>query len=282
MGSEQCQTVTTDQASGSAFNLGAMVATWQPQSHRPVLWVSEPVEGGKYPQRGGIPICFPWFGAGPHGDQHPHHGLVRNLPWELVSAENGHLHYRIDTQIVASQTSAPAPFAPASWEAHLEVDFATALQVSLTFTNTGERDFTCEAALHTYFAVSDASQVQVEGLENATYLDATTVPPQRVTPTDSQAPITFTHRVDRIYQHSGSVVIHDSAWRRRLQISKTGSVDTVVWNPGEELGATTAGIGPGRWREFVCVETVNCRQHALTLQPGQTHRMTQTVQVLPL
>ena len=45
---------------------GANVLSYRPTGHSPVLWLADSykvVEPGS-PTRGGIPVCWPWFGAG--------------------------------------------------------------------------------------------------------------------------------------------------------------------------------------------------------------------------
>lgn len=289
MGSARMQILESDNAVGTAFSLGAMVATWQPRSHHPILWVSDPVTTAEYPDRGGIPICFPWFGSGPNGDWRPNHGLVRGAQWEVLRAEDGQVSYRISSEYVTAEAGAPESSVGAAsftgedgsdrWQAQLDATFGESLVVSLAVTNTGSAPFTFEAALHTYIAVSDAQEVTVTGLERDPYVDTTVTPARHVTPSLNQPPVSFGQRVDRIYTSTADVWVRDEQWQRAIKASKTGSANTVVWNPGEELGATMSGIGPGRWREFVCVEAANCRDQAVTIEPGQTHVMTQTLQV---
>ncbi|MEG2115535.1 MAG: D-hexose-6-phosphate mutarotase, partial [Hafnia sp.] len=68
---------------------GAHLLTWQPSGEKPVLWLSsESAFKNGVAIRGGIPICWPWFG--PAGQ--PAHGFARNLPWTLAAHdedENG-------------------------------------------------------------------------------------------------------------------------------------------------------------------------------------------------
>lgn len=289
MGSARMQIIESDHAVGSAFSLGAMVATWQPRSHHPVLWVSNPVTTGEYLERGGIPVCFPWFGSGPNGDLRPNHGLVRAAQWEVLRAEDGQVSYRISSEDVLATGGGPDTSVGAAsgageegqdrWQARLDAAFGESLTVSLSVTNIGSEPFTFEAALHTYIAVSDAQQVTVTGLEADPYLDTTVTPARHIPPSPNQPPVSFGRRVDRIYTSSADVSVRDPQWQRAVKVSKSGSANTVVWNPGEELGATMSGIGPGRWREFVCVEAVNCRDHAVTIEPEQTHVMTQSLTV---
>src|SRR5512138_1695856 len=67
--------------------LGATVTEYQPAGGQPVLWTSPQSQYSiGTPIRGGIPVCWPWFG------QHatpgfPAHGFVRSLLWKVLRFE---------------------------------------------------------------------------------------------------------------------------------------------------------------------------------------------------
>ena len=67
--------VKSSQASGELFVHGAHCAAWQPAGQTAVLWMSQRsyYETGK-PIRGGVPICFPWFGPHASDKSLPAHG----------------------------------------------------------------------------------------------------------------------------------------------------------------------------------------------------------------
>ncbi len=71
---------------------GAHVAHFQPRGDKPVLWMSgeSRFEAGK-PIRGGVPVCFPWFGPKAGSPDAPMHGFARLLPWAVseVTREAG-------------------------------------------------------------------------------------------------------------------------------------------------------------------------------------------------
>jgi len=73
---------------GGNYLHGAHVTKFQPKGQKPVLFMSAKsmFEPGK-PIRGGVPICFPWFGARQDGQPGPAHGFARLVEWELVSTE---------------------------------------------------------------------------------------------------------------------------------------------------------------------------------------------------
>ncbi|MDO5721302.1 MAG: D-hexose-6-phosphate mutarotase [Actinomycetaceae bacterium] len=278
--------IKTAQAEGAIFDLGALACHWQPAGQEPVLWNSDPVTQGVYPTRGGVPVCFPWFAAGRSGQRKPNHGLVRTAKWKLVSCDEdtGNVTYRISSEEADRVISAEPAYLEntSTWVAQLEVEFKDSFSVCLAVTNTGETDFTFEAALHTYLAVSDVRNVIVAGLEADPYLDTTLTPPRVVKPSEGeQAPVAFGQMVDRVYESSATVRVEDPGWGRVIEVSKTGSANTVVWNPGPEAGATTSGVGSQRWHEFVCVEAANCKENEITVPAGGTWVMSQTLRVLP-
>ncbi len=80
--------VASPVASGEIFLHGAHCAGWQPAGQARVLWMSQHsyFESGK-PIRGGVPICFPWFGPHATDKSLPAHGSARLREWELLDVQ---------------------------------------------------------------------------------------------------------------------------------------------------------------------------------------------------
>lgn len=208
--------------------------------------------------RGGIPVCWPWFGA---CEGKPAHGYARTSFWMLDEVENSANETRLVFTLPAREGS------PLS--ATLEFRIGKTLQLALTTTNEGNAPRSYSEALHTYFAVGDSRQTKVHGLEGSTYVDEvgeTTVRTQ-------EGPVTFPGEVDRIYQSEAAVVIEDG--RLRIEIAKTGSKDTVVWNPGQEKGSTMGDLCNEEIHRFVCAESTNTED--ITLAPGKSHALTLSI-----
>ena len=71
---------------------GAHLLSWKPEGEEEGLWLSEATSFKKGAAiRGGVPICWPWFG--PSAQQGlPSHGFARNQQWTLKAHnkdENG-------------------------------------------------------------------------------------------------------------------------------------------------------------------------------------------------
>ena len=67
---------------------GAHVMTYQPAGAAPVLWMSEKsMYQANEPIRGGIPVCWPWFGPDPEG-KFGAHGYARVSDWNVIDAQH--------------------------------------------------------------------------------------------------------------------------------------------------------------------------------------------------
>lgn len=259
----------------AALDAGAQAIAWTPPEQNAVLWLSPLVtfEPG-VALRGGVPVVFPWFGAGPSGDRKPSHGFARTAAWRRESVLN---ELAASRRLVVRYSLNEAGLDSAPFNAELTVSFdPRRFDVSLRVTNTGPDRFTYEEALHTYLAVSSIDRVAVDGLTGCTYLDkADGAGPDEVV---QAGPVSFAGEVDRVYRHGGDAVVIDPGWSREIHIGKQGSANTVVWNPGPVKGPALADVGPG-WTDFVCVEAGNVRDAAITLAPGEEHILTQSIRL---
>ncbi len=261
--------------SGELYLQGAHLTSWRPRGTE-VLWVSRSAVFRRGTAiRGGVPICFPWFADGLDGTGSPAHGFARVSQWELVDATTSGGSVELTLELTdAEQTRAqwPYPFA-AKHRVRMSVD---ELALFLTITNTGERPFTFEEALHTYFGVADIRSVAVDGLAGAGYLDM--VPGADRGPHTQEGPITFTGETDRTFQATGATTtIRDAG--RTVTVVRRGSSSAIVWNPWSGKAASMADFGDDEWTRMVCVETANVKADAVTLEPGADHTMSAHISV---
>lgn len=265
--------VRTAVASGELYLQGSHVTAWQPSGSQPVLWLSGSsyFEKGK-PIRGGVPICFPWFGPHTSDPSAPAHGTARIVEWELFHAQetvDGGVELTLQTRI--------EPFAVS-----FRVEFGRALTMTLTtalpVTTTQAQRF--EDALHTYLAVSDVQHVSISGLESSRFIDKMENATEK--PAAGEA-ISFIAETDRVYLHTESAcVLSDKTVGRQLVVSKAGSRSTVVWNPWVSKSARMADFGDQEWRRMVCIETANAGKDSIELLPGQSHATTAVISVQQL
>lgn len=268
--------VTTPLGSATMALQGAHVMHWQPAGQQSVIWMSKLAKFAPGKSiRGGVPVCWPWFG--PHASEpaFPGHGFARTVPWQLIATTalpDGRV--QLDFELV--QTDATRAQWPHESVVRNTVTVGEELEVELVTTNTGNGPFELGQALHTYFVVGDIRKATVAGLEACEYLDKVGGGRRR-----QQGQVSFTQETDRIYLGThGCCGILDPVMDRTILITSTGSRSTVVWNPWTEKAAKMGDFGEeGPWR-MVCVETANAAEDVITLAPGATHRMTAQYRVL--
>ncbi|MBA3707301.1 MAG: D-hexose-6-phosphate mutarotase [Planctomycetes bacterium] len=246
--------------------VGAQVASFVPRGQRDLLWWTS---AGTFDPgsmfRGGIPICWPWFSANPGK---PFHGFARHQPWTLDRIDQG----PDGTSLILSldQTQAekwwPHPFTLTC-----TIAVGSALEIRLETINRDVVPVRYREAFHTYFSVSDVRRVGVDELDGQRFLDNT----RSLRPFLQDAPrLAIAGPIDRVYTgHTGRCAIIDPAFDRRIVIEKSGSVTTVVWNPGE-VGARHPDFCDERdWARMLCVETANAVDASIDLDPGEAHTM---------
>ena len=228
---------------------GAQLLDWTPAGQQPLLWCSDATHwrAGE-PIRGGIPLCFPWFGAAPAGPgqatavPRPAHGFARRLNWALVH-QREHVH---GSELVFELCDSPSTRAlwPQGFVARVTMRLGSCIQLSFSYELSGAAQNTATAALHSYLQVHDIEQVGVLGL-GPSYREAG----QR----QRGGLVTQLHGVtDRIYDAPAPYTsVNDLGHKRTLSLWHRGHSDVVLWNPWQALNDAP----DQQWRNFVCVET---------------------------
>ncbi|MEE9445867.1 MAG: D-hexose-6-phosphate mutarotase, partial [Cocleimonas sp.] len=159
--------------------------------------------------KGGIPICWPWFGQDPEKKGRPAHGFARNVMWELVSTSSSNT----STQIVLalSETEETKKLWPYLFKLSLTIDIGKTLKLSLKTRNTDTQAFTITQALHTYFAVGDIEKVRIAGLDKSDFIDAAL---ESVPVLNQEGDVVFDQEVDRIYKQGSVLTLFDGSNRQ--------------------------------------------------------------------
>lgn len=251
---------------GEIYLHGAHITAWQPAGHAPVLWMStQSWFAQEKPIRGGIPICWPWFGPSTQQGQ-PAHGFARLADWTLENVETN----AECTVIVSLGLKSTEPAA----SLRLTARFGSELRVELTATNTGNTSFPVSEAFHTYLAVEDIRGVSIRGLEGAAGWDRVAEPFQitghEVLSVGAETDLMFNN-------HIGEVMVQDTT--RTVRVSKRGSLSTVIWNPWIAKAARMPDFGDHEWPGMLCVEAANALSDSYTLAPGATHTLATTLEV---
>ena len=258
-------------ASGEIALLGAHVMRWTPAGQKPVLYMSADAvfEEGS-PIRGGIPICWPWFGPKP---DLPGHGVVRTRFWALKNVEETESGVEFLMAFESDEQTRRAW--PHDFRLELAVTMGKTLRVRLHMKHLGSMGADYTGALHTYLTVGAIEQTTVLGLEGTNYLDTLDGGKQK----PSQGEITFEEEIDRVYQSSGLVLVKDDAWNRTIEVTKSGSEATVVWNPWIEKSKRLSDLPDEAYHEFLCIEAANAGEDIIHLEPGEEHVLSTAVRL---
>lgn len=255
--------VDTGYSTAEIYLHGAHVTHFQRTDEKPLLFMSRDAvfEAGK-PIRGGVPLILPWFGS---IEGKGMHGFARTQPWSLTEvASSADDTTRLRFRLPQLPEAAEWP----KFVAEFEVFVGDTLEMELTVANVdASRSLEIETCLHTYFAVGDITQTEVTGLKGVKYLDALDGMKEK---TEAEAGIKFTGEVDRGYFDSPQTTeIVDRSWGRVIEVVKSESLSTVVWNPWIEKSKRLTDFADDEYQRMVCVESGNVKQNKSRIPPGQ-------------
>ncbi|WP_099237677.1 D-hexose-6-phosphate mutarotase [Synechococcus sp. BDU 130192] len=226
--------------------------------------------------RGGIPICWPWFGADPDELGRANHGFGRDRLWTVRHTEtlaNGATRVILSLQD-DEETHKIWDYA---FELAIAITVGESLDLELTSHNHDQRPMTITQALHTYFTIGDIQRVKVLGLAGLNYIDKVDSAQQK----SQIGEVTIQGEVDRIYQNTApKLFIDDLSLERKIEVCNRNSTTTIVWNPGMEKTATMGDLSPDAYQRFLCVETANAAAEAITLAPGERYTLGVTYRLL--
>ena len=226
---------------------GGYVTSWLPRiGTGEVLFRPKSAPWGKDETHGGIPLCWPWFGAAPK-EGLPKHGLLRYARWTLEEKIG-----KSGMTWSVSSTPETKKLWPHDFKVLLTFRAGNDdLRLTFTCENTGREAFDYTWGFHPYFAVADAHRVAVDGVRK---------------------PAASVREMSAADGHAH--VLEDLVTGRTMTVSGRNNANWLVWNPDVERTPLCRTLGPDEWRGFYCVEP--CSLQPQTLQPGErrTHGMT--------
>ncbi|MEZ9340802.1 D-hexose-6-phosphate mutarotase [Vibrio splendidus] len=259
--------VIHDKANAAISLFGGHVVSFQPQGQEDLIWMSQQAKfDGKTALRGGIPVCWPWFGR----IAAPAHGFARSSEWQLVE------HRESESGVIVSLGLKPSEATLAVWphqfDARLNVEIGEQLKVTLDVKNTDSQPWTFSGALHTYLNVGDIHSTTITGM-GAEYIDSL----QGGKICQGGSELVLTDTIDRVYtQPEAQIFVADKKLDRTLTVENHGHNSAVLWNPWAE-GATAMGdMQDDGYLTMLCVESTlhaPSLEAGKTLQPGESHQL---------
>jgi D-hexose-6-phosphate mutarotase len=256
--------ITAGRSTAEIYLHGAHVTGFQKNGEPPLLFLSRLSQfAADKPIRGGVPICFPWFGPR-EGDVM--HGFARITEWSLTktsAAADGSVTLNFHLPTTPDR---------AAWRL-LRAEFIVTVSDKLTMeliaaNESADKVLEIENCLHTYFHVGDIAQVSITGLKDAPF-DDFAAGAGGARKMENDAMLRITKETNRVYPDTtGPMEIHDTKLHRVVRIEKSGSASTVVWNPWTTQ--LMSDFDPAEHKHMVCVESGNLKQNKISLPPGKT------------
>jgi len=255
---------------------GGQVLSWQPKGEKEIFWVSKKAdyEQGKA-IRGGIPICWPWFGVHPqdHTKSAGNHGVARQKIWQLREIEINEQGVELTLTWQSESTHSLWPF---SAQLTQVLFFGNTFKQSLIIRNNSNQRVYYTGALHSYFKVSNPKNIAIDKLGESSFDDQLTGQLCSAQFNNTEL-ANGTDCVDRIYHSNDTMKIIDAKWQRAIEITTKNTKQWVFWNPGIDIASNMADIHPEGEQEFICLEAANTNEQLI--EAGQSVAMSQHISV---
>ncbi|PKH09484.1 D-hexose-6-phosphate mutarotase [Moritella sp. Urea-trap-13] len=253
---------------------GAHLLSFTPANSASVIWMSDDaIFNGVKAIRGGVPICWPWFGPAKESPtvqplaqtkDFPSHGFARNNHWQLLDSQSNADSCRVRLQL------APNPETKRLWQHDFnliaEFIISDTLTLNLITENTGNSSFDYSGALHSYFQISQPNAIQVHGLDKS-----------------NPEPRTLTGDVDIICANpAATITLEDNKLQHKININNAGNNAMVVWNPWQAGAKAFVDMPDDGYQTMFCLEPAIIGNNAVTVAPGTSHTLTTKLSVTAL
>lgn len=263
--------VASSLCNAKIFLQGAQLTEFTPAGQKPLIWVSEDedyLEGKSV--RGGVPICWPWFGVN-QNEGWPIHGVARTSLWraeEVTETEQA-----ITVSLSLPMLNVDKTYWPHQSSLKVIFTLTEQLQIELVNTNLGQQAFELTQALHTYFPTSAIEKTSVDGLQGANYIEF------GEGPFEQNEEVTFTRETDMVYQNAPAQQTITTP-EGVIAVGRENSTSCVLWNPWIEKSQRLSNFRDDEYHKMLCLEAANVMADKVTLAPGQSHSLIHTVRWL--
>eukprot|EP00915_Cephaloidophora_sp_WS-2016_P010620 GHVH01015578.1.p2 GENE.GHVH01015578.1~~GHVH01015578.1.p2 ORF type:complete len:287 (+),score=38.10 GHVH01015578.1:71-931(+) len=236
---------------------GSQMVSWVTRDYGEQMYIS--ASCGSPPEmsiRAGNPVCYPQFATvGPLSK----HGIVRMLPWELVSNSNGKAVMKI---VLRNHDDHGFNF---SFTAVFTCEITGPNDVCLDLTVTNDDISPIKnqtVAFHPYFSVADIGKVSLKGFKGSSGFDKTGLKENKIWNEESDTiSVPNGLPIDTMYKHVDSpikfTVLDRGAADPRGNLKADlvrGFQDAVVWNIGSKDVVDLKDMPDEDWKHYMCME----------------------------
>lgn len=253
---------------------GAQLTQFKPANTPPLIWLSPTAEYNTGQGiRGGIPICWPWFGAlnknpdaikNQTNESDIAHGFVRTLEWTLNTySESAH---QVELSLLITHNSETLKIWPFEFELECHFVLGDSLSVELETRNLSKQKMAFSQALHSYLPTEDIHKTQIHGATNQHYIDSL----DNWSLKRQKNNIRITQEVDRIYYGESNYKVISPNQMLSI-ISNTHS--SVIWNPWINKSKRLSQFSAKDYMSMLCIESANALDDHVVLSPNCKHRL---------
>jgi len=275
----ECLTIQHPKFAAEFCLQGAQLTQFQAVNKRPLIWLSPTAEyKGGSSVRGGIPVCWPWFGAlhkNPEsvrrtlGSSDQAHGFARTALWTIKELQESCHEISVTFELTHNEDTLkiwPQPF-----RLTLVATLSNHIELSLICENLSDETWNISQALHTYFPVDSIHDCRIVGAHRQTYIDALDEWKEK----QQQGNIKIGEEVDRLYFGKSDYRIATSEQTIRVQSNSNSSV---IWNPWIEKSTRLSQFPNQAYKNMLCIESANVMHDCITLAPAESHTLQVTIQ----
>lgn len=261
--------INTQHCQARIFKQGAQIDFFKPRDQAPLLWCSS---ANDYQVgtaiRGGIPICWPWFGQ--HRNTHwPQHGFARTQMWQLSEVNINNTE--VDLLFTLTLNESTQSYWPYQTQLSARFRLSEQLSVSLINTNLDSQTVNITQALHSYFPIGDIHHLSASGFHQAQYIEFDQGPFEQVTDD-----IHFTQETDRVYSQLGAQQLLHTP-NGIIEVTRHNSQSAILWNPWTDKSKRLSRFKDDDYLSMICLEAANVLDDNITLAPNETHTLTTTI-----
>ncbi len=267
----------SDHSSTIIALLGATVLSYIPAGFSETLFLSK--VGNFIPGkaiRGGIPLCWPWFGANLQNTNLPPHGFFRLLEWKVKEASHNSRESSISFSLCDSEES--RKFWPYCFNAVCRFSLCHQLKIEMQITNCDQNFWNLSGAFHPYLRFDDIRNVQIPTLAGQKFID-NTVANSAETVKTQHGVLKFSREVNQVYSYNGSVNIEDPVENRQISIFNDSLESTGVWTPWRTKCALAPDLSEDDFTKFLCVEPGIIPPQTKKVDPNLTFKASITIEV---
>lgn len=245
-------------ASGGTCKVSTYAAhllSWCPSLGKEQVFLAEMAEVGKagVAVRGGVPICWPQFGAFENAVDSCKlkHGFARTSPkWSVLrrGEESVSLVLKSDQETRKS------------WAKDFEFVYTISLgkgsvRMEMDVRNDNDTPLEFTGCLHSYWRCDSSEKCSVQGLQGCKF-DKGIGSSFREDATESRPSVQFVDAKETqlLFGGAGDAVTLLENGTPRLRLTKSNMPDWVLWNTGAENGSGLKDLKEGEYKKYVCIE----------------------------